>query len=150
MVMTFKKILCAVDFSESSRAAMQTAAKLGAEPGVEVTLVHVWEAPVLPNESGFMLENELLEGIVRESERALAAWKTDLERMGARKVTSKLLAGVVWDRIVHELSSDPSYDLAVIGTHGRTGLKHVLLGSVAERVVRHAPCPVLVVRTRAA
>ena len=51
---------------------------------------------------------------------------------------------------MHELSSDPSYDLAVIGTHGRTGLKHVLLGSVAERVVRHAPCPVLVVRTRAA
>ena len=50
--------------------------------------------------------------------------------------------------LVTALRNDPAYDLAVVGTHGRTGLKHVLLGSVAEKVVRHAPCAVLVVRER--
>jgi nucleotide-binding universal stress UspA family protein len=55
--------------------------------------------------------------------------------------------GDVRDRIV-TLAEDGGFDLIVMGTHGRTGIKHVLLGSVAEKVVRHAPCPVLAVRVR--
>jgi nucleotide-binding universal stress UspA family protein len=146
--MTFRKILCPVDFSDSARDALAMAAKLGADAGVEITLVHVWQSPMYAQSSEIMLQNELLAKIVEECEHGLAAWKVELERLGARRVSTKLLGGVPWDRIVQELTSDPSYDLVVIGTHGRTGLKHVLLGSVAERVVRHAPCPVLVVRRR--
>jgi nucleotide-binding universal stress UspA family protein len=60
----------------------------------------------------------------------------------------KWSSGEVMIAILSLLKDDPAIDLVVMGTHGRTGLKHVLLGSVAEKVVRHAPCPVLVVRER--
>ena len=56
--------------------------------------------------------------------------------------------GTPWNETVAIAKRDPSIDLIVMGTHGRTGLKHALLGSVAEKVVRHAPCPVLVARDR--
>lgn len=146
--MAFKKILCAVDFSECSHAAMMLAARMAAEAGAQLTLVHVWEAPLQSGGSALMLENELLAHIVEGNKKALAAAKLEVERSGATSVETKLLAGVPWDRIVHEVASDRAYDLVVIGTHGRTGLTHALLGSVAEKVVRHAPCPVLVMRSR--
>jgi universal stress protein A len=148
--MPFKKILCAVDFSEPAREAMALAARLARESHAELMLVHVWQAPLLPADSAIMLDNELLAGIVTESERSLATWKAELASMGFAHAQTKLLAGVPWDCIVRESASDPAYDLVVLGTHGRSGLKHVLLGSVAEKVLRHAACPVLVVRARPA
>jgi nucleotide-binding universal stress UspA family protein len=63
-------------------------------------------------------------------------------------VSTTILTGTPWHEVVELLRKDESFDLVMVGTHGHTGLKHVLLGSVAERIVRHAPCPVLVVRTR--
>jgi nucleotide-binding universal stress UspA family protein len=78
----------------------------------------------------------------------LAKSKTEAQQLGVKEVATRLLTGVPWDEIVSAARSDSAVDLIVIGTHGRTGLAHVLLGSVAEKVVRHAPCPVLVVRGR--
>ncbi len=147
--MPFRKILCPVDFSDPSREALETAARLAAEAGAELRLVHVWQSSLQTSESAIILQSELLEEVRKEAEAALAAWKAEVETLGARLVTTKLLGGVPWKAIVDEVASDPTYDLVVMGTHGRTGIRHVLLGSVAERVARHADCPVLLVRRRA-
>jgi nucleotide-binding universal stress UspA family protein len=68
--------------------------------------------------------------------------------MGVREVQARSETGAAWDRIVAIADADPAIGLIVMGTRGRTGLPRALLGSVAEKVVRHAPCSVLVARER--
>lgn len=60
-----------------------------------------------------------------------------------KKIAIKFLEGAPWDQIISTAREDPAIDLIVMGTHGRTGVKRALIGSVAERVVRHAPCAVM-------
>ena len=148
--MPFKKILCPVDFSDSSREAMRRAADLVKASGGSLTLFHVVHVPLTSyGEGAPMMPSsgpELTRELGSEAEKTLAEWKRRAEEMGARTVTTQVVAGVPWNTIVEALDADRSYDLVVMGTEGRTGLGRVLLGSVAERVVRHAPCPVLVVR----
>lgn len=78
----------------------------------------------------------------------LEQWADQARRAGAPEVSSRFVEGVAWDRIVDAAKRDSSIDLIVMGTHGRTGLKAALIGSVAEKVVRHPPCRVLVTRER--
>ena len=79
------------------------------------------------------------------AEQTLADWRHEAEQLAGRSVNAINLEGVPWDRIV-KLVREGGYDLLVLSTHGRTGLKHALIGSVAEKIVRHASCPVFVVR----
>jgi len=144
--MLFKRILCPVDFSEPSRAALKTAATLANDCGAELVVAHAWESPFHSEYSEVILRDELLAPVLKKQEEALAAWRNEAEGLGVRSVRTKMLFGVPWNAIVKESCADPAYDVIVIGTHGRTGIKHVLLGSVAERVARHAECPVLLVR----
>jgi nucleotide-binding universal stress UspA family protein len=146
--MTFRKILCPVDLSEPSREALKTAARLAADANSELTLLHVWQSPVRLSEET-ILQSGVLEHEQNRAEAALAGWKAEADSLGAKSVAIKVLAGVPWKVIVDEVASHPGYDLVVLGTHGRTGIMRVLLGSVAERVARHADCPVLLVRSRA-
>jgi len=138
----FKKLLVAVDFSEASRKALQAGAAMAADTGVPLVLLHVVSPPRAHAEGAMFPVGDTPAG----AEAELAAWKRDAEATGARLVTTRIVAGTPWHEIVEVLRADRSFDLAIVGTHGRTGLTHVLLGSVAERVVRFAPCPVLVVR----
>lgn len=147
--MVFKKILCPVDFSEPSRLALETATRLATECGAELVIVHVWESPMYPNCSEAIIHNEMLAPILKDEEAKLAALKRETQDLGAKQVSAKLLYGVPWYAIAGESRNDPTYDVIVVGTHGRSGIKHVLLGSVAERVARHASCPVLLVREHA-
>lgn len=146
--MPFAKILCPVDFSEPSRLALKTAARLAQDDNAELVVAHAWEAPLHPQYSELMLQNEMLAPTREAEEDALAALKREVEDLGATRVRTKLLFGVPWHAIAEETREDPDIDLVVMGTHGRTGIKHVLLGSVAERVARHASCPVLLVRPK--
>lgn len=148
--MLFKKILCPVDFSDPSRVAVRHAAQLALDSGAELVLVHVWESPMHPEYSKEILQNELFAPVLKQQEEALEKTKREVEALGPNRVAAKLLYGVPWHAIVRETREDPAYDLVVMGTHGRTGIKHVLLGSVAERVARHANCPVLLVRPKEA
>lgn len=141
--MRFKKILVAVDFSPPSREAMRTAAALAAESDAQLTIAHFWQVPMLGAE--LPVQAHYLEAVRADAEQQLAAWKAEAMQLANKPVASVFELGVPWDELVKLLRRD-NYDLVVLGTHGRTGLKHVLLGSVAEKVVRHAPCATLVVR----
>ncbi|MSP58747.1 MAG: universal stress protein [Myxococcales bacterium] len=144
--MRIQRILCPIDFSATSREAMSAAADLAKQLHASLTLFHVYQTPgyTLPDGAVFpspTVLNDLFERI----DRMLAAWKVDAERLGAARVDTATDQGIPWHEIVLR-ASEGDHDLIVIGTHGHTGLKHLFLGSVAERVVRRAPCPVLTIR----
>jgi nucleotide-binding universal stress UspA family protein len=145
--MAFRKILVPTDFSDSSREALRLAVDVARDSGATLTLFHAWDVPVYSYAEA-MIPPSVFSDIAAEGEKQLAASKREAEQLGAGKVTTRLGNGPAWTQVVELLKQEPSFDLVVIGTHGRTGLKHALIGSVAEKVVRHAPCPVLVVRQR--
>jgi universal stress protein A len=145
--MGFTKIVCPIDFSACSREAVRVAAELARDASAPLVVAHVWEPPRWST-GEVMIAPEVIQDMVDAEEAELENWKTTAKQFGAREVGTRFLSGVAWDAILALLKDDPAIDLVVMGTHGRTGLKHVLLGSVAEKVVRHAPCPVLVVRER--
>lgn len=142
----FQRILIAVDFSEESRQALVCAAGLAARFDASLTLVHVVEPHFGPPDT----ELPELTGAGSDAEQFAEA-KLDLSALGeqmlgpCRVVETVVRAGLAFFEIT-EAARALSADLIVIGTHGYTGLKRALLGSTAEKVVRHAPCPVLVAR----
>ena len=143
--MRFAKILCPTDFSPGSAQAIRVAARIARETSAELVLVHAWYMAPTPFAGEYGPPPHLVDGIVQDAQRSLAAAARDATAGGAERVTTKLVTGVPWAEITALLEND-AYDLCVIGTHGRTGLSRILLGSVAEKVVRHAPCSVLAVR----
>jgi nucleotide-binding universal stress UspA family protein len=142
--MTFRNILCAVDFSECAREAMRLACELAHDRSSALTLVHVFQMPTYAAAAG---STETVELLVEDAQRILADWKAQAEALGAARVGTRFAVGAPWHEIVAAAESARA-DLIVIGTRGHTGIAHVLLGSVAERVARHAPCPVLVARAQ--
>jgi nucleotide-binding universal stress UspA family protein len=146
--MVFKRILCPTDFSAGAREAMQVAARLAIESSATLVLAYVWDMSVWAV-SELTLAPAALQDLIDSAETELARWKREAQALGVREVQTRSETGAAWDRIVALCNQDSDIDLVVMGTRGRTGIKHVLLGSVAERVVRHAPCAVLVVRDRA-
>lgn len=147
-----KHILVATDFSEGAADAVRAGADLAGAAGAKITLFHAIDPDPLvppgavPNPASFR------EKIVAELEGVVRA---RLDEIAAEHYAD--VAEV--DQIVAQAASAPSAicdaardigaDLIVIATHGRTGLAHMLIGSVAERVVRHAPCAVMTVRAQA-
>ncbi len=138
----FKKILIPTDGSEYTKAAVRMGLEIAKASGAEVTALYVVDQTSFinfPTDSTIISVYTLLE---KEGEEALEYVKQEAERLGV-KVTPCIEEGSPSRKIV-ELSSE--HDLVVMGTLGRTGFSKLLLGSVAERVVRFAKCPVLVVR----
>jgi nucleotide-binding universal stress UspA family protein len=146
--MAFTKILCPIDFSPPSWEALRVAADLARESSASLLLAYVWEPPRWSVSSDFQLPEDVRKELASAEETELARWKMRAQELGAQEVSTRILTGAPWDQLVLLAGNDRAIDLIVMGTHGRTGLKHVLLGSVAEKVVRHAPCAVLVVRPK--
>jgi universal stress protein A len=138
------RILCPIDFSETSRVALQEAAGLAQRFGAELTLLHVHEPPGPASET-LVSPPELFEQAVREMERKLASWKAEAERLSSTTVHTAVVSGPVAAETLR-FARENGFDLLVMGTHGRSGLRHLVIGSVAEKVIREAHCPVLVVR----
>jgi len=136
------KIGCAVDFSESSRAALVEAADLAKRCGAELLLIHVSETPEAALD---MPTPEAGRAGQLELERKLEGWRAEAARLSGGEVSSEVAVGPAADEIAR-LARDRGADLVVCGSHGRRGLRRLAVGSVAERLVRVAPCPVLVVR----
>jgi len=143
-----RHILVPVDFSDTSKKAIQYAVPFGAAFDAEVLLLHVMQPYSVPVELGYMPPQWA------ESQREFVkSARDELDKLCAREIGARARSqvqvreGVPWQEII-AAARETCADLIILATHGRTGLRHVLLGSVAERVVRHAPCPVLVVRER--
>lgn len=143
--MTIRKILCATDFSSGSQQAMRVAARLANEANAELVLAHCWHVPAV-DFADFTYPGTLIQQMSDDAARGLELATREVKLLGVKQVSSKLMEGSPWYEIVRVAQNDETYDLIVIGTHGRTGLKRILLGSVAEKVVRHSPCSVLAVR----
>jgi universal stress protein A len=146
--MAFHNILCPIDFSPGAREALRVACELARGHKALLVLAHVYNPAQWAVGSEFQFAPSAIQQAVDAEEAELAIWKVHAKELGAPEVGTLFLTGSPWDRITRAAQDDPTIDLIVMGTHGRTGLKHVLLGSVAERTVRHAPCAVLVVRPR--
>jgi nucleotide-binding universal stress UspA family protein len=142
-----RRILVAVDFSEPSRLAFDYAANLGEKFGADVDVLHVWEVPAFVPPGGVVVVGNasasLADMVKKAAEEGLERFIADGVKRGVRIREAHVQMGYPAHTIVE---AAVGYDLLVLGTHGRSGVSRVLLGSVAERVVRHAPCPVLTVR----
>jgi nucleotide-binding universal stress UspA family protein len=146
------RILVPVDFSPQSERAVEYAATLARAFDGSVDLLHVVEDPLV---TGTWPTDVFLPNMPELLDSAIATARVRLERMATlspsdrRPVRTDVVAGQPFHAIVDH-ARNGAYDLIVMGTHGRSGLSHLLLGSAAEHVVRKAPCAVLTVRAEPA
>ena len=143
--LAIKSILVPLDFSPSSKIALGCAVAFARQFKAKLTLLHVVEPVTTPDFAA-------LSPLLIEDDELMAAAKKELEgAVKAARVPRGIVEKVLvrFGRSFHEIADAArtrKVDLIIISTHGYTGLKHALLGSTTERVVRHAPCAVLVVR----
>jgi nucleotide-binding universal stress UspA family protein len=142
-----KKIVCAVDFSEGSDAALAQAAELARVMDAELDLLHVFAVPTLAlPEAPVSVSPTYVANLTSRAQHRLDADRARLEKQGLR-VTTHLIEGNPADAIV-TYAKQVGASILVLATQGRKGLQRLLLGSVAERVVRTACVPVLTVRAK--
>lgn len=145
MAIQIRLILVPLDFSDQAPAILDWAAHLALEHGSRVRLLHAYHLPVeFQQLEGAYLPPDFWSNVKAEAEQSLGRYAEDLRRRGVA-VETLVREGYPASVIVDEAESQAA-DLIVIGTHGHSGLKHMLLGSIAERVVQKAPCPVLTVK----
>ena len=145
----FGRIVHATDFSRASRPALATAIALARQNRTPLVIAHALAPLVVPFGEGFVSPgtyDAIDRGARDHARKQLAALVRRAKKAGAR-ATALLLDGAPHEQVPRAARRSRA-DLIVIGTHGRTGLSKVLLGSVAERVIRFASCPVLTVRGR--
>jgi nucleotide-binding universal stress UspA family protein len=137
----YRRICCPIDFSDSSRKAMEEGARMARHYHAGFTVLHIQEAAP----PGIALPfSPPPHGAVPDVAGELSAWRAHAESIVGATVGSVLLGAPVAPAIVG-FARDTGTDLLVMGSHGRTGFRRLVLGSVAEAVMRSAPCPVLVV-----
>ena len=145
----FRRILHATDFSPASRPAFRQALALAREGRGRLTLVHVYSAVLPIAGEGYVtagVYDRWIADIQRDAQRRLDRLVAQARKRGVR-ARGLLLEGLPHERIVRTARTARA-DLVVLGTHGRTGLGRMFLGSVAAKVITLAPCPVLTVRAK--
>ena len=140
-----KKILVPIDFSNISKDALPWATFLAAQFGAELILLHAVEKFPIDYLLGRGLMNETIVPLMKQAEADLDGMARSLSKSTGVNVSAVVRDGTPFEEICHAAKTLGT-DMIVLTTHGYTGLKHVRLGSTAERVVRHASCPVLAVR----
>lgn len=144
--MQIKTILFPTDFSQGARAAMDYAISLAQDYKAKLILLYViqdisiaeWYIP------SSISAADLVEDMQKSADREMERWASETGAK-ATSVEKMVVRGVPFVEIIRT-AKEKNADLIVIGTHGRTGIDHMLFGSTAEKVVRKAPCPVLTVR----
>jgi nucleotide-binding universal stress UspA family protein len=140
-----RRILVPHDFGDTAERALTFALDLAAKLGAHVTVMHAYEVPAYAFPEGPVLSAEMAGNLERAARVALENVASRAGRGGV-ELDVVLRQGVAWSEII-ALAKESGADLVVMGTHGRRGIARMLLGSVAEKVVRTAPCPVLTVHT---
>jgi len=142
----FAKILFATDFSESSENAFEYAITLATKFDARLIIVHVINEPV--DLRGFYVPHisfEKLEEEIRGSAEKMMEKFCRTKIKGFSNFESHVIAGIPHEEILRRAAGE-NVSMIVVGTHGRTGLDHVLFGSTAEKIVRKSTCPVMTVR----
>jgi universal stress protein A len=143
------RVLVPIDFSPSARAALEYGTFLAGQFGADLDVLHVWEPPgyvgpdtlaLVPVTHGHPGWDQTRTDVTREVEHFLAK-----AQARPRQLTVRVEAGEPSDVILH-VAKEGGVDLIVMGTHGRSGLSRLLVGSVAEAVLRRSVCPVLTIR----
>jgi len=143
--LNIKSILVPIDFAEPSKKALEYAVAVAEQFGAQVNLLHVVEpipAPDFANSFPLMMESDKVIAACKGRLQLLVKQQAIDPDLVDRTVVSE---GRAYNEIVKS-AGNLKVDLIIIATHGYTGIKHAVLGSTAERVVRHASCPVLVIR----
>jgi nucleotide-binding universal stress UspA family protein len=147
MAENITRILVPTDFSPHAERAFGYATTLAQRFGATLGLLHVVEDPFVSGawSAEVYVPNvvELLNELIANAEQRLAALEHSASALGLTAETAVITGRPAHD--IAEYAKEGGFNLIVMGTHGRTGLSHVVMGSVAERVVRSAPCPVLTV-----
>lgn len=141
---TFKHIVAATDFSQPSEQAVALATHLARTFNASLTLVHVFQYPAALYSESALYSGELVEPVLEEAEATLSQTVRAITGE-VSQVSATIRQGVPYEQIL-ATAKELGADLIVMGTRGRTGLAHIMLGSVAEKVVRLSPIPVLTVR----
>jgi nucleotide-binding universal stress UspA family protein len=146
MSIEIRRILVPLDFSHHAEAILEWGAHLAKEHGSQVILVHAYHLPVeFQQLEGAYLPPDFWTNVKTEAQQVL---ERHAERLRAQGIAVETVVREGYPAtVIQEEAEERHADLIVIGTRGLTGLKHLLLGSVAERVVQKAPCPVLTVKT---
>jgi nucleotide-binding universal stress UspA family protein len=141
-----QRVLVPIDFSASAEKALDYAIPFAEQFGAKITVLHILELPTpsidfvvydLDREGYQIAAQQHLDSITRKR----------ISNASPETITTTIRSGIPWLEIC-KAAKELDAGLIILTTHGHTGLKRVLLGSTAERVVRHAPCPVLVVREK--
>ena len=136
------RALVAVDPSEHSKKAVVLSSRFAKKTGVKLTLLHVIEDVVSYKE---IPDTWVHQQKAKKAQALLDELKKLAEENGAKDVKTKIAVGPIAEEIVR-IGEEDNYDYIVVGTRGMSGFKRMLMGSVAEKVVLHAHCPVVVVR----
>ncbi len=145
-MISMKKILVPIDFSDYSKKALRYAIEFARNFETEIILLYVVEPVIYPADFSFgqvaipSMENELRERAATQLEKLI-----ETEVHNDVRARSVVRSGKPFFEI-NQLAREENVDLIIIATHGHTGIEHVLFGSTAEKVVRKAPCPVLSIR----
>lgn len=143
--MSTQHFLVPIDFSPSAEHALDYAITLGSKVQARLTLLHVIHAmPLGVTDMGTALPYTYLQELEAEITQSMENYLKQVQDAGLEGEIV-IVHGIPFDEIV-QAAKTKSIDLIIMGTHGRTGLSHLFLGSVAEKVIRLAPCPVLVTR----
>ena len=139
----FKTILCPTDFSQSADHALEYGLQLARNTGGTILMIHVIHVP-----AGDLLGDEVYTLNFEEAQRRVIERLKEAQAkqlLGYPKCETLVAIGDPAEEIL-ALAASRQADLIITGTHGRSGLSHLVMGSVAEKIIRHSPCPVLVVR----
>ncbi|MFA3783924.1 universal stress protein [Melioribacteraceae bacterium 4301-Me] len=141
-----KNIIVPTDFSKLSYSAFEFARDLAEKNDAVIHLIHILEKtpPFLAVRSLDVSEDEIMKSMEKNAKKQLHKTVSILREDSSVQIKEILRKGVDYEEIVN-YSNEINADLIVIATHGRTGILHTLLGSVAEKVIRYAKCPVLVI-----
>lgn len=138
------RILVPTDFSACAERAVDYGIELAQATSASIVLVHVYRLPSVYLPEGMWIPPTIDIDLQAELTKALEATVARVRAAGVASVEATVLEGEAWREIVH-VALDRRCDLIVMGTHGRGAVQHLLLGSVAEKVVRKSTCPVLTV-----
>jgi nucleotide-binding universal stress UspA family protein len=144
----FRRILVPTDFTESSEKAIEWAISLAQRLGSKVTLMHAYEIPIVGFPDGALVATAEIAARIADASRGSLEASVNRRQGRNVEVDAILREGVAWEEI-SRVADEIDADVIVVGTHGRRGLARALIGSVAEKVVRTAHRPVVLIRGHA-